>query len=71
MHQRQRSLTSKLQNHSFGLCVLYDIKNSFSMKWLEKELGRPVGSGSFGAMMEVALINSGPVTILIDSQNKE
>jgi len=37
----------------------------------EKELGKPVGTGEFGAMMEVALVNDGPVTILIDSKNKE
>ena len=38
---------------------------------LEKETGKKVASGSFGAMMEVALINDGPVTIWIDSKNKE
>jgi D-aminoacyl-tRNA deacylase len=37
----------------------------------EKELDKPVGTGEFGAMMEVALVNEGPVTILIDSKNKE
>jgi D-tyrosyl-tRNA(Tyr) deacylase len=37
---------------------------------LEKELGRKVESGIFGAMMQVALINDGPVTILIDTKNK-
>ena len=34
-------------------------------------LGRPVGRGSFGANMKVSLINDGPVTIIIDSQNRE
>lgn len=38
---------------------------------LEKDLGKPVGSGEFGADMQVALINDGPVTILIDSKNRE
>ena len=33
--------------------------------------GRPVQCGQFGANMDVALINDGPVTIIIDSQNKE
>ena len=33
--------------------------------------GRPVQCGQFGADMDVALINDGPVTIIIDSQNKE
>lgn len=37
----------------------------------EKELGKKVGSGQFGAMMEVELINDGPVTILIDTKNRE
>lgn len=38
---------------------------------LEKELGSPVPTGVFGAMMQVALVNDGPVTIFIDSKNKE
>lgn len=33
-------------------------------------LGRPVGSGEFGADMKVDLLNDGPVTILIDTKNK-
>lgn len=36
-----------------------------------RELGKPVGTGTFGADMKVALLNDGPVTIVIDSQNKE
>ena len=38
---------------------------------LEKLTGKPVGSGEFGAMMNVSLVNDGPVTIIIDSKNKE
>lgn len=38
---------------------------------LEIDLGRPVQTGEFGADMKVALLNDGPVTIVIDSQNKE
>jgi len=38
---------------------------------LSSDLGKPVGRGVFGAMMEVALINDGPVTICIDTKNKE
>lgn len=34
-------------------------------------LGKPVRTGTFGADMKVELLNDGPVTILIDSQNKE
>jgi len=33
--------------------------------------GRPVRSGEFGAMMEIGLVNDGPVTIIIDSRIKE
>jgi len=38
---------------------------------LEKDLGKKVATGEFGAMMEVSLVNDGPVTIIIDSKNKE
>ncbi|MBQ6037358.1 MAG: D-tyrosyl-tRNA(Tyr) deacylase [Bacteroidaceae bacterium] len=38
---------------------------------LEQELGNPIGTGEFGAYMEVELINDGPVTICIDTKNKE
>lgn len=38
---------------------------------LAAELGSPVVTGEFGADMKVALINDGPVTIAIDTQNRE
>jgi len=38
---------------------------------LETELGKKIQTGIFGADMKVALVNDGPVTILIDSKNKE
>ena len=38
---------------------------------LEKELDKKVQTGVFGADMKVALVNDGPVTIVIDSKNKE
>lgn len=38
---------------------------------LEKNLGSSIQTGKFGADMKVALINDGPVTITIDSKNKE
>ncbi|MFD2258000.1 D-aminoacyl-tRNA deacylase [Luteolibacter algae] len=38
---------------------------------LSAEIGKPVGRGVFGADMKVALINDGPVTIWIDSRNRE
>ncbi|PZX53419.1 D-tyrosyl-tRNA(Tyr) deacylase [Algoriphagus ratkowskyi] len=37
---------------------------------LEKDLGKQIGTGEFGADMKVALVNDGPVTILIDSKNR-
>lgn len=38
---------------------------------LELDLGKPVQCGIFGADMQVALVNDGPVTIIIDSKNRE
>jgi D-tyrosyl-tRNA(Tyr) deacylase len=38
---------------------------------LENKLGKKVPTGIFGADMKVALLNDGPVTIIIDSKNKE
>jgi D-tyrosyl-tRNA(Tyr) deacylase len=41
------------------------------IKQLEADLGKPVATGEFGAMMAVELVNDGPVTIWIDTKNKE
>lgn len=38
---------------------------------LSEAIGCPVGTGEFGADMKVALVNDGPVTICIDTKNKE
>ena len=38
---------------------------------VEQQLGQKVATGEFGADMEVALVNDGPVTIWIDSRNRE
>jgi len=38
---------------------------------LQVSLGREVATGQFGAYMEVALVNDGPVTIFIDTKNRE
>ena len=38
---------------------------------LANEFGKPVQSGVFGAMMEVSLVNDGPVTIVMDTKQKE
>jgi len=41
------------------------------VKQLEADAGQQVKTGEFGAHMEVSLTNDGPVTILIDTKNKE
>lgn len=41
------------------------------VKQVELDLGKPVGTGIFGADMKVNLVNDGPVTIIIDSQNRD
>jgi D-tyrosyl-tRNA(Tyr) deacylase len=37
----------------------------------EELMGKKVKTGVFGAMMDVALVNDGPVTIIIDSKQKD
>jgi D-tyrosyl-tRNA(Tyr) deacylase len=44
---------------------------AYFCKQTESMLGKPVQTGEFGAMMQVSLVNDGPVTILIDSKTKE
>ncbi len=41
------------------------------IKQIEQDLGKPVQTGEFGAMMDISLVNDGPVTIIIDTRNKE
>ena len=41
------------------------------IKKLTANMGAPIQTGVFGADMKVALINNGPVTIIVDSKNKE
>ncbi|MBQ6286536.1 MAG: D-tyrosyl-tRNA(Tyr) deacylase [Bacteroidales bacterium] len=38
---------------------------------LSEAVGKPVGTGEFGAYMQVSLVNDGPVTICIDTKNRE
>lgn len=40
-------------------------------KQLSEAIGKPVGTGEFGANMQVELLNDGPVTICMDTKNKE
>jgi D-tyrosyl-tRNA(Tyr) deacylase len=41
------------------------------IRQLEKEMGKPIQTGRFGADMKVNLLNNGPVTIVMDSKNKD
>lgn len=41
------------------------------IRQLTADLGRSIETGEFGAMMQVALVNDGPVTIWIDTKNRE
>ena len=41
------------------------------VKEMEREVGKPVMTGEFGANMKVELLNDGPVTICMDTKNKE
>lgn len=50
--------------------IAIPLYNSF-VKVLSQLLGKEVKTGEFGAMMLVEIINDGPVTILIDTKNKE
>lgn len=43
----------------------------YFVKQMEIGLGKTIGTGEFGADMQIELINDGPVTILIDTKNKE
>ena len=50
--------------------IAVPLYQAFTRK-LAEDLGKPIQTGEFGADMKVALINDGPVTIVIDSRNKE
>lgn len=41
------------------------------VRQLQQDSGKTILTGEFGAMMEVSLVNDGPVTIVIDTKNKE
>jgi D-aminoacyl-tRNA deacylase len=50
--------------------IAIPLYNSF-LKEISLILGKVIKTGEFGAMMEVEIINDGPVTIIIDTKNKE
>ena len=50
--------------------IAVPLYESFAAR-LAIDLGRPIGTGKFGADMQITLVNDGPVTILMDSKQKE
>lgn len=56
--------------HAAGHDIAIPLYEYF-VKKLSETLGKPVGTGEFGADMKVSLINDGPVTICMDTNNKE
>ncbi len=42
-----------------------------AIRKLTELLGRPIQTGRFGAMMDVSLVNSGPITLIIDTRQRE
>ena len=50
--------------------IAIPIYNEF-IHHLENEFGKQIKTGEFGAMMKISLLNDGPVTIIIDTKNKE
>ncbi len=68
------ALTKKGNRPSFIRAAKPDVAILLYEKFIlqvEKDLERKIGTGEFGADMKVALINDGPVTINIDSKNRE
>lgn len=68
------AMTAKGNRPSYIKAAGHDIAIPLYEKFLamvEAGLGKPIGSGRFGADMKCELLNDGPVTICIDSKNKE
>jgi D-tyrosyl-tRNA(Tyr) deacylase len=68
------SLTKKGNRPSFIRAAKPDAAIPLYEKFVaqvEQDLERKIGTGEFGADMKVALVNDGPVTINIDSKNRE
>lgn len=56
--------------HAAPHSISIPLYNNFC-ETMSEALGKPVGTGEFGADMKVELLNDGPVTICMDSKNKE
>lgn len=68
------ALTAKGNRPSYIRAAGHDIAVPLYERFIalvEQGLGRKVGTGTFGADMKCELLNDGPVTICIDSKNKE
>ncbi len=68
------AMTAKGNRPSYIRAAGHDIAIPLYEYFLEAAangLGKPVGSGKFGADMKVELLNDGPVTICMDSKNRE
>ena len=68
------ALTKKGNRPSFIKAAKPDVAIPLYEKFIalvERDLGKKIGTGEFGADMKVALVNDGPVTINIDSKQKE
>lgn len=66
--------TKKGNRPSFALAARPELAEPLYESFLEaveRELGRPVARGEFGADMQISLINDGPVTIWMDSKQRE
>lgn len=50
--------------------IAIPLYNKF-IETLEKLMSKKIGTGEFGAMMDISLVNSGPVTIIIDTKSRE
>lgn len=68
------AMTAKGNRPSYIRAAGHDVAVPLYEKFIaavEAGLGKPVGTGEFGADMKCELLNDGPVTICIDSKNKE
>jgi D-aminoacyl-tRNA deacylase len=66
--------TKKGSRPSYSRACNYEIASKIYdnfIELLEKNLGKTVKAGKFGADMQINLINDGPVTIIVDTKNKE